>query len=227
MIENINMIVETILIYLGIVAIREVIEWMDNRGRLGTLMPQPINADALITENYKPDECDKLMHDKCTDLLNHEFPEPADLPLWSRVDHKMRGMDLEKRKKIMEELVYKAATAMQVKLDGISFEDVKGYGFYSAGDNRIVISKAYLEVDEEGVESIKTIFHELKHAVQYHAIAPNGNIWGYSQEILIAWANNFQCYIQPEIDPEGYFCQPVEVDAFGFECSLVPRLKTC
>lgn len=221
------MIIGPILFYLGIVAIYEVIEWMANRDRLGTLMPQPVDADALITENYKPDECDRLMHDKCTDLLEHEFPEPAGQFLWSRIDKKMGGMDVEKRKKMMEELVYKAADAMQVKLDGIAFEDVKGYGFYSARDNRIVISKAYLEIDGEGVESIKTIFHELKHAVQYHAIAPNGNIWGYSQETLIAWANNFQYYIQPEMDPEGYFCQPVEVDAFGFECKLIPRSKTC
>lgn len=221
------MIVETILAYLSFVAIREVIEWMVNRARLGTLMPQPIDADALITENYKPDECDKLMHAKCTDLLNHEFPEPAELSLWSRIDLKMRDMDVENRKKMMENLVYKAADAMQVKLDGISFEDVKGYGLYSAKDNRIVISNAYLEVDGEGVESIKTIFHELKHAVQYHAIAPNGNIWGYSQETLIAWTNNYLDYIHAEMDPEGYFCQPVERDAFGFECTLIPRPKTC
>lgn len=221
------MIVETILAYLGFVAICEVIEWMTNRTRLGAMMPQPIDADALIAENYKPDECDKLMHDKCTELLNHEFPEPADLSLWFRIDLKMRNMDVENRKKMMKNIVDKAADAMQVKLDGISFEDVKGYGLYSAKDNRIVISKAYLEVDGEGVESIKTIFHELKHAVQYHAIAPNGNIWGYSQETLIAWVNNFQCYIRPEVDPEGYFCQPVERDAFGFECTLIPRPKTC
>ena len=221
------MIVEFIIAYLGLVAIKEVIEWITNRTRLGTLMPQQIDADALVTENYKPDECDKLMHDKCNDLLNREFPEPADLPLWTRIDLKMRAMDIESRKKMMENLVGKAATAMQVKLDGISFEDVKGYGLYSARDNRIVISNAYLEIDGEVVESIKTIFHELKHAVQYHAIAPNGNIWGYSQETLIAWANNFQNYIPPGTDPEGYFFQPVEIDAFGFECTLIPRPKTC
>ena len=86
-----------------------------------------------------------------------------------------------------------------------------------------MFSNLYIAQDVCNVEIVKTIFHELKHAVQFKAIGKDGNVWGYSTETLIAWANNWQGYISGSLDPEGYMTQPIELDSFGFECSVIPQ----
>ena len=129
------------------------------------------------------------------------------------MSHNRRKPFYEKYRKVLEES----------SVDNIIFTDVSCMGCYSASDNTIMFSNLYIAQDVCNVEIVKTIFHELKHAVQFKAIGKNGNVWGYSMDTLVAWANNYQDYISASWDPEGYMTQPIELDSFGFECSVIPQ----
>lgn len=211
----------TTILFLTAVALELAIAWLQEREGLGTLLP-PVDVKGILEEHYHPCEVDIAMRQECASLLEREFPNPPELPMWNRIDQKMRSMTTSQRRDFLRRLAEEAAHTMKVQIRGIRFEDIAGYGCYQAENDTIVISNAYLSMENEGVETVKTIFHELKHAVQYHAIATGGNVWGYPREVLIAWVNNYQHYIYPTKDPEGYFYQPLEIDAFGFENSLVP-----
>ena len=214
----------TVLItFLAVAAIGTLIDWLQSRRSMGAQLPPP-DIDTLVRECYHPVEgIDDIIKEKCTELLDKTFPDPQSEPLWNRIDLKMKSMNLEDRKVFVKELTQHAAQVMHVKLRDVKFEDFAGYGCFRASDDSVTISNAYLQIEDEGVEVVKTIFHELKHAVQFQSLKTNGNVWGYPVEVLAVWANNFQNYVNAQIDPEGYFTQPIELDAFGFETTLIPK----
>lgn len=209
----------TIIVVLTLVElvriISELLEW-------GNELPRP-DIDAILAERYHPEECDEKMKVECQALLEDFFKEPSDLPMYLRIEHHMKGMSSEQKKVLIEQITQKTSSIMGVNIASVNFENSQSMGAYHLGKNSLMVSEAYLEFDECNVEIIKTIFHELKHAVQFKAITPGGNIWGYSEETLIAWANNFQDYINYMWDPEGYILQAIETDSFGFECSVIPK----
>lgn len=209
----------TVLIIIGFVElihfISELISWGNES------LPSCDTSD-MLASYYKPEACDEKMRMDCNNLLQQYFKEPVDLPLYQRIDIKMRSLGIEQRKDLLRELTEKAAEIMQVELDDIKFENMSYMGVYDSDKNALVLSVPYIKEDQCSIEAVKTIFHELKHAVQFKAICTGGNVWGYSDETLVAWANNYLNYIKPEWDPEGYIIQPIEVDSFGFECSVIP-----
>ena len=215
-----SLVISTI-IFLAVVALEIAIEWLQDREDFGASLP-PVDLKGILEENYHPCEVDVAMLQQCADLLEHLFPTPEELPIGERIDQKMQSMTSEQRMEFLQRIVVEAAHVMKVNIKEIRFEDIAGYGCYRADSDAIVISKAYIEMEGQVVEVVKTVFHELKHAVQFHAITTGGNIRGYPREMLIEWANNFQYYINPTWDPEGYFYQPLEIDAFGFENTLIP-----
>lgn len=185
-------------------------------------LPSP-NINDHLREKYHPEECDLKMQAKCREMLQEHFPEPKDMPLYIRIQNRLDGMAAEDKKAVVLDIAARAAQIMQVDVDKIEFIDDHNMGSYHFKTRRLSISNAYVESDIDNVELIKTIFHELKHGVQYQAIGAGGNVWGYSDETLIDWLNNLQHYTRPEVDRELYFTQPLEIDSFGFECAIVPR----
>ena len=209
----------TVLVIIGVV---ELIHYIGELISWGNETLPPCDMSDTLALHYKPEACDEKMRIDCNNLLQQYFSEPADLPLYQRVDVKMRSLDIEQRKKMLRELTEKSAEIMRVELDDIKFENMPYMGVYDSGKNVLVLSVPYIKNDQCCIEAVKTIFHELKHAVQFKAICSGGNVWGYSDETLVAWANNYLNYIKPEWDPEGYVTQPIEIDSFGFECSVIP-----
>ena len=66
-------------------------------------------------------------------------------------------------------------------------------------------------------ETLDTVVHELRHAVQYKAIeVDNDRYWGIDEQRRIEWAANIVDYIEDPTDPRGYFEQPIEKDCFTF-----------
>ena len=204
-------------------AIELIIEWLVDLFEWGGETLPPPNINDILAENYKPEECDVKMKNDCSAMLEEFFDEPKDQPIYVRINEKMKGMSVEEKQKLLKKITERASTVMNVHLDSIEFSNVSSMGLYNNQKNGIVISTAYMELDNCNVELVKTIFHELKHAVQFKAISTDGNIWGYSDETLIAWANNFQDYTNYYWDIEGYYHQPLELDSFGFECSVIPQ----
>lgn len=214
-----SVLLTTIVIIAAIELIEYVVECID----WGEETLPPPDISSLLHTYYKPDVCDTKMIANCQEMLRQFFDEPADAQLYMRIEQKMAGMDNEQKKVLLHNIAVKACQAMNVSISEIRFDDIQSMGCYNPANDSITISNAYLCQDICNVEMVKTIFHELKHATQYKAIGRDGNVWGYSQEKLIDWVNNFQNYVRSDIDPEGYFTQPIEIDSFGFECSVVPK----
>jgi hypothetical protein len=214
---------DIILTIIAIVTLAELVSWLAGLIKWRQEVLPPPNINDILNLNYKPEECDEKMKNECINLLEEYFKEPADIPLYQRIQTKMKGLNTEQRKELLKELSIKASEVMHIKLDNIEFANDACMGAYNSQENSLMISNAYIEQDACAVEVVKTIFHELKHVVQFNAIGQGGNIWGYSDDTLIAWVNNWQDYISPEWDPEGYYTQPMEVDSFGFECSVIPQ----
>ena len=87
------------------------------------------------------------------------------------------------------------------------------YGYYDG--HTINIGKYSL--DNDAVHDIaNTLAHEGRHAYQDYAIAHPG--LHNSDEEVRAWEENMRPggYIMFENDPEGYYAQPVEVDARSY-----------
>ena len=212
-----------LLVIAAVIAATELLSWLvDSLEWGGETLPPP-NINDILQANYKPEECDEKMRLSRQQLLQTYFKEPIDAPMYQRIDEKMRGLNDEQKRLLLKEITIKASEVMNVKLDNIVFTDVSCMGCYSASDNTIMFSNLYIAQDVCNVEIVKTIFHELKHAVQFKAIGKDGNVWGYSMDTLVAWANNYQDYISASWDPEGYMTQPIELDSFGFECSVIPQ----
>lgn len=213
----------SVLLTTAIIALVGLVQWVSSLlcWREENL-PSP-NINDILNANYKPEACDEKMRIDCQDLLSQYFKEPEDAQLYQRIDEKMKGLSETEKKELLREITIKASSIMQVHIDNIEFSNNSCMGAYNYLNNSLMISNAYLNQDGCNVELVKTIFHELKHAVQYNAISHGGNVWGYSDETLIAWVNNFQNYINCTLDPEGYFYQPIEIDSFGYECSVIPQ----
>lgn len=211
------------LTVVAIVALAELVRWVSILISWGEETLPPPNVNDILTANYKPEECDEKMRVDCQNLLFLYFKEPEDAELYQRINEKMKNLNEDEKKGLLREITLKASSIMHVKLDSIEFSNDSCMGCYNYSKNSLMISSAYLNLDSCNVEVVKTIFHELKHAVQFNAISRDGNIWGYSDKTLITWVNNFQNYINCALDPEGYYHQPIEVDSFGYECSIIPQ----
>ena len=121
-------------------------------------------------------------------------------------------------------------------LDGIHIDIMvsgKLAGYYKPESNTLYINSIYLTLDEVErsenfpdlvLETINTIIHELRHAVQHYAIVQQG-FWNIDKNRVRAWEENFEHYIDPELDRPGYDKQAVEWDATGFAAVVMKGVQ--
>ena len=112
----------------------------------------------------------------------------------------------------------------------IAVDDAKAFGYYNEEKKKAVFNIVLIASDKANEnfdycvrETIDTIIHELRHAVQYHAIN-NPGFWNISDEHLNSWRNNRKNYIRPEVDLKSYASQPIEKDAFSFASAVMKGL---
>lgn len=119
----------------------------------------------------------------------------------------------------------KLAQCYELDIDtDVTICDANTYGYYDWNTKTAQFNVNILMQDKSNPrfelyvrESIDTIVHELRHAVQHKAIL-NPGFWNISEEQRLAWAKNmaYGNYISPNVDLNGYKSQPVEKDAFSF-----------
>lgn len=135
----------------------------------------------------------------------------------------MQKMTPEERVRFIEKNILPLiASKMSVTYDKLEwFEDDRLCGFYSHDSKVIALNIAFTATDSEKLLTvlINTIIHECKHARQW--VAVEGANFGYSQQQIDKWKRNFDDYISSRESDEGYFKQPVEVDARGFADSII------
>ena len=90
-------------------------------------------------------------------------------------------------------------------------------GHYNMKENSLNLNVAdLLSKNEENIyEFFDTIFHELRHAVQWKAVQEEG-FWNVEENTREQWLHNFDNYISVNVDPQGYALQTIEADARTF-----------
>lgn len=161
---------------------------------------------------YTLEECDNALIEKCRDCILKEFP--------NGITQKFAKLDtMDARKQLTEDLVANLASCME--LDGVEVEfppmPADEYGCMKpldGGIRKVCLNEALLVADPEQI--VKTICHELRHAVQLQSFTDNK--WGYSNVRVAQWLYSWNNYISctSVTNFEAYYNQIIEVDARHF-----------
>ena len=117
---------------------------------------------------------------------------------------------------------------LDIEVD-VTVDNVQSWGAYNWEQRKAVFNIALLMVDGNHEqfdycvrETLDTIIHELRHAVQHKAINEPG-FWNVSDERRVAWADNMVGgnYIPATVDARAYANQPIELDAFTFAAAVM------
>jgi|GEM_PF-2377057 uncharacterized protein YukE len=154
---------------------------------------------------------------------------------WGSIVSPFRTMDfrsawknasLEERKKmaIAFQTFIIGSYGIPVSLEVIDIEDPIGkdaQGYYDPVTGVVTIDIDNL-MSNNPLEVLNTVAHETRHSVQHYLVNhPEERPKEMSEEKVNAWKENFENYLTPEDDFEGYRKQPVEKDARDFAAQAV------
>ena len=112
----------------------------------------------------------------------------------------------------------------------VTVDNEKSFGYYNHEKKKAVFNIVLIASEQNNEnfdycvrETIDTIIHELRHAVQYHAVN-NPGFWNINKDCINSWHNNMKNYIRPEVDMKSYASQPIEKDAFSFASAVMKGL---
>lgn len=165
---------------------------------------------------YEPEEVDVK--------LAAELKQSLDTIAPNGLVNYMQTMSPEERISFIEkDILPLIASKMSIDYDRLEWVENDGRlcGYYNHTQKVIALNIAFIANDNEKLLTVllNTIIHECKHARQWTAI--EGTNFGYSQQQIDEWKRNFEDYISPNESDEGYYKQPVEVDAKGFADSII------
>lgn len=150
------------------------------------------------------------------------------------VTDKIRNSSNKERIALMAQFAERLAREYDLDIEvDVTVNNVNNCGFYDWKEKKAVFNIALLMVDGNHehfeycvIETIDTIVHELRHAVQHHAIE-NGSFWNVDETRRKAWADNMAPgnYIRADVDLKGYTGQPIESDAFTFAAMVMKGVK--
>lgn len=158
-------------------------------------------------------EEDKRLIEQNRELMKEFFP--------SGIEDGFKGLTLEQRVEMMKNLIERANDLYGVEVDTIAFMPAAKIGectlgFFDRDNNAIAVNLDILASNEAAVMQaiVATVFHELRHALQYRAVTDASFNYGTEEQRRL-WALNFVegNYISPEIDFALYQRQVVEADA--------------
>lgn len=121
---------------------------------------------------------------------------------------------------------------LDIEVD-VTVSKVENCGAYNWKERKAVFNIALLMVDGQNEkfdycvrETLDTIIHELRHAVQHKAVEQPG-FWDVEEERRLAWANNMAPgnYIPPQANIRAYANQPIERDAVTFAAMVMGEVK--
>jgi hypothetical protein len=115
--------------------------------------------------------------------------------------------------------------ALGISINAIRFEDLGSYSLgYRRSDGLIGINTRLFADGDLGKlgELIDTITHEARHQFQAEVIA-NPERFEIPAETVAEWKADFENYISPQDDFEGYYKQSIEKDAREFAENVMRR----
>ena len=217
------MIIESILADLAITAVISLVI-----GAIGKLINLWRYRSRTMPENDKAEmsDTDKEKIQQTQALIHEVFgPDPVE---------RLRSSSNKERIDLMDNFANRLSElyGLDIQVD-VTVDQVDHWGGYNWSDNKAVFNIALLMVDGQNEhfdycawETIDTVVHELRHAVQYRTITEPG-FWNVSEERRTAWANNMRQggYISSATDMRAYASQPVERDAFTFAAEVIEGVK--
>lgn len=135
-------------------------------------------------------------------------------------------MNAQDRVDAIGNLVEDLTRLYNIKIDGVEFsaslpETVAGC--YIRNRRLIQLNIQYLMNDNHAVlrDLLDTIFHELRHAIQWDIVVNGTDGWGVTEQYRQDLAANFKNYIRFERDIHAYQLQLVERDAVTFAACVL------
>lgn len=164
-------------------------------------------------------EEDKQLIDKCREVMGQNFPDG--------IVNRMKDMSPTERAQLFRDLVKELNIAYGIEISDIAFltnnEIGPGvYGYFDNSNNSIRFNADLLNTDEPDIlhEMVDTIFHEMRHALQFRAVTDSSYTYG-SEEQRQKWALNFVNYIPAHVDFAYYQQQVIEDDARQFAAEII------
>lgn len=97
------------------------------------------------------------------------------------------------------------------------------WGEYKSDTKELVLNTDFFDFDDDRMlkNLVDTAIHESRHAMQWQAVEGN-NKYNVSRKTKKRWEQNlYYEYIHAENDIEGYYYQPVEMDARNFTTLII------
>ena len=197
----------------GIELLGSGISWLISRwGKRNRQMPETLQVEL--------GETDREMIQKTQELMREVYGE----------DIVKRYAEANTRERI--NLTYEFADQLaklygvDVDIDVFMKEPKNGQpytmGGYLDSKHALVLNIYLMDINKEHElfetvvrETIVTVIHEMRHAVQHKAIEQPG-FWNIDDVRRAMWARNFENYVADGVDFETYQRQSVEADAFTF-----------
>ena len=173
----------------------------------GASFPQEVADESLLngTDRRRAEESRKLLEEALG-----ENPVESLLTL-----------NPEDRVRALSELTESLVRLYHVDIDSIEFSPYLPdctAGCYRRERRLIQVNIKWLLSNQEEIllDLLDTVFHELRHAVQWSIIQDGGAYWDATEERREAFARNFRHYIPANRDLCAYQMQLVERDAVAF-----------
>lgn len=138
------------------------------------------------------------------------------------------------RIELMADFAERLAREYDLDIDvDVTVSNIENCGSYNWKDRKAVFNIALLMVDGSHEqfefcvrETLDTIVHELRHAVQHKCIRQPG-FWNIDENVRAAWAQNMAPghYIPASVDLRGYASQPIEQDAATFAAQVMKGVR--
>jgi hypothetical protein len=183
-------------------------------------------VEAVLDQAYDVDST--LVHARPDGSFSSDGPQGVADP---EVARRWSEMTDEERRAALEDMAEELAEAGGVEDFEIRFEDLEDADGDGVDDNPETDAHGSWSEDDrvlrldtndlDDPDLINTVAHEVRHAVQHQAVDdlpddaddPFDPPPGATRDDVEDWRDNFDDYISPEDDFDGYHDQPVESDA--------------
>lgn len=174
---------------------------------------QPETVENRHNPEYCLHDTDKEYIAASKEILHEELGENPTETL-------LKTDDAEERISAIKALTLRLAEAYRledIKIEFGCIEDLSVCGYYSRDENKIFLNCVHLITTnaELTTEFLDTIFHELRHAVQYKMIESEEYVWCNDKKSVKQIADNLipEHYISYGENMRAYRNQYVEIDA--------------
>jgi len=178
----------------------------------GSAALEPTEIEFFEDKQYLS-EVDELRINDTAEIMAECFPEGV-IVNWSE-------FSLEEKTEILNEYYVKAGENLGIDTKGVIVEPMTSepgkiaFG-YNNGDGYIHLNEAVLDTPGMFGQILDTVTHEMRHQFQNDVLMNPSNFSDIPNNVVENWEYEFNHYISPDYDYQGYYEQAIECDARDF-----------